>query len=115
MIRHAVNSSQTHLYLFYSNHCADSAVFLSYFQELEKKALDFRFIPTMTATCKSSHLWTGESGIISEKMLSDYLPTFKGAIWYVAGSPLFVEAMLKMLKFAGVAEEEIRCEEFVGY
>jgi ferredoxin-NADP reductase len=115
MIRHAVNNSQTHLYLFYSNRCPDSAAFLSYFQELEKKALNFRFIPTMTATGKSCHPWTGESGFISEEMLSNYLPRLKGTIWYVAGSPLFVQAMLKMLKFTGVGEEEIRCEEFVGY
>ncbi|MGE5322598.1 MAG: ferredoxin--NADP reductase [Actinomycetota bacterium] len=115
MIRHAIQNSKTHLYLFYSNHSPDTAAFLQSLQELEKKSLNFRFIPTMTAAGKSCNLWSGETGFINREMLSKYLPSLQGAICYVAGSPPFVDAMLKMLKVAGVSEEEVRCEEFVGY
>lgn len=115
MIHDAVGRSlQTELFLFYSNHCPDSAAFLQSLQELEKKTLHFRFIPTMTATAGSCQSWSGETGLISKEMLSKYLPGLQGAICYVAGSPPFVDAMLKLLTFAGVGEE-VRCEQFVGY
>jgi ferredoxin-NADP reductase len=114
MIRHAAKSSETHLYLFYSNHCPDSAAFLESLQELEKRMLNFRFIPTMTATERPYQSWSGETGSISKEMLSKYLPRLQRAICYVAGSPQFVNAMLKMLRFTGVGEE-VRCEQFVGY
>lgn len=116
MIGHAVkNSPQMQLYLFYWNRCLESAAFLQSLQELEKNAFNFRFIPTMTAAGKSCNSWSGETGFISREMLSKYLPRLQRAICYVAGSPPFVDAMLKMLKSAGVGEEEVRCEEFVGY
>jgi ferredoxin-NADP reductase len=116
MIRHSVmKSPQTQLYLFYSNNCPDNAAFLQSLQQLEKKALNFRFIPTMTATGKTCQSWTGETGPISREMLSKYLPRLQGPVCYLAGPPPFVDAMSKMLKFAGVGEDEVRCEEFVGY
>jgi ferredoxin-NADP reductase len=116
MIRHAVaNRRQTQLYLFYSNKNPESSVFLKSLQESEKKALNFRFIPTMTATDNSCDSWSGETGFISPAILSKYLPRLQGAICYLAGSPRFVGGVRKVLKFAGVGEDEIRCEEFVGY
>jgi len=114
MIRHATRNPETHLYLFYSNHCPASAAFLESLQELEKKTLNFRFIPTMTAKDSLRQPWKGETGSISKEMLSKYLPRLPGAICYVAGSPHFVDAMLKLLTFTGVGEE-VRCEQFVGY
>jgi ferredoxin-NADP reductase len=116
MIRDAtLNSPQTPLYLFYSNKNPERSVFLDALQEFEKKALNFRFIPTMTAGDGSCGTWSGETGSIDLAMLSKYLPGFDGAIFYLAGSPRFVDAMQKMLKLAGVNEEQVRVEEFVGY
>src|SRR6185312_11927264 len=92
----------------------DSAAFLESLQELEKRTLNFRLIPPMTATDNPHGSWNGETGSISKQMLSKYLPRLQGAICYVAGSPHFVNAMLKLLTFTGVGEE-VRCEQFVGY
>ena len=116
MVRHAaVKSARTALYLFYSNHTPESSAFLDSLQELEKKALNFRFIPTMTAGNGSCSAWSGETGLIDQTMLFKYVPGFGAAVFYVAGSPRFVDAMRKMLKMAGVNEEQVRGEEFVGY
>jgi|SRR6476660_2682908 ferredoxin-NADP reductase len=104
-----------HLYLFYSSPRPEDMAFLRALQELEKKTLNFRFIPTMTEMGKSHRLWTGETGFIASEMLSKYLPRLLGPIYYLAGPPRFVAGMLKMLKCAGVDENDIRCEEFVGY
>lgn len=117
MIYDAVSrGAQRDLYLFYSNHCPERAVFLQSLQELEKeKVLNFRFIPTMTATHESRQSWSGETGFICLKMLSKYLPALQRPIYYLAGSPPFIAAMLKVLKVAGVGEDDVYCEEFVGY
>lgn len=116
MILHAAKERpQYPLYLFYASHHPESAVFLKAFQELEKKAPNFRFIPTMTGIGRSHPSWSGETGFIGPEMLSRYLPNFQTSICYLAGSPRFVGAMWKMLKCAGIDEDDVRREEFVGY
>jgi ferredoxin-NADP reductase len=104
-----------HLYLFYSSPRPEDMAFLGALQKLEKKTLNFRFIPTMTEMGKSHRLWNGETGFICSEMLSKYLPRLLGPIYYLAGSPRFVADMLKLLKRAGVDKNDVRCEEFVGY
>lgn len=116
MILNAADEGLHHqLYLFYSNPYPQDAAFLKCLNELEKKTLNFRFVPTMTELDKSHPLWTGETGSICPEMLSKYLRRLQGPIYYVAGSPGFVRATLKMLQFAGVDENDIRREDFVGY
>lgn len=105
---------QHQFYLFYANQRLESAAFLKHLQELEKKALNFRFIPTMTGN-GGTHLWSGETGFIGPEMLSRYLPKLQGPIYYLAGSPRHVEAMRKMLEFSGVDAGDVRSEDFVGY
>jgi ferredoxin-NADP reductase len=116
MIRSAASEGLHHqLYLFYSSPHPQDAPFLNGLRKLERKALNFRFIPTMTEMSKSPQLWTGETGCICPEMLSKYLPRLQGPIYYLAGSPSFVADVLKMLRFAGVDESDVRCEDFVGY
>jgi ferredoxin-NADP reductase len=111
----AKNKLRRHLYLFCSNSRPESAPFLKTLQELEKTSFNFRFIPTMTAMGKSHEPWTGETTRIGPEMLSKHLPGVHAPIFYLAGSPHFVAAMLKMLKFAGADEDDIHSEDFVGY
>jgi ferredoxin-NADP reductase len=106
---------QHRLYLFYANQRPESAAFLKSLQELEKKALKFRFIPTMTGIGGTHSSWSGETGFIAPEMLSRYLPKLQGPIYYLAGPPRQVEAMRKMLESSGVDAADVRSEEFVGY
>jgi hypothetical protein len=55
------------------------------FPGVREKMLNFRFIPTMTATDSPCRSWSGETGSISKEMLSKYLPRLQGAVCYVAG------------------------------
>lgn len=106
---------QCPLYLFYSNHHPKRAVFLKALQELEKKTPNFRFIPTMTGIGRTHPSWSGETGFIGPEMLSRHLPNFQSPVCYLAGPPRFVAAMWEMLKCAGLDEDDVRREEFVGY
>jgi ferredoxin-NADP reductase len=116
MILYAANQRpECPLYLFYSNQRPERAVFLNDLQELEKTMLNFRFIPTMTGIGSSHPSWPGETGSIGPEMLSRHLPSFQSPICYLAGPPRFVAEMWEMLKCAGMDEDDIRTEEFVGY
>jgi ferredoxin-NADP reductase len=103
------------LYLFYANQRPETAAFLESFQELEKKASKFQFIPTMTGIGGTHRSWSGETGFIGPEMLSRYLPKLQGPIYYLAGPPRQVAAMRKMLEFSGVDAGDVRREEFIGY
>ena len=63
----------------------------------------------------SKNTWKDETGLIDKKMLSKYLTTLQGPIYYSAGPPAMVAGMRKMLVAAGVDEDDIRTEEFGGY
>ena len=57
----------------------------------------------------------GETGLITQEMLSRHLSSLHGPIYYIAGPPAMVTAMRKMLVGANVDEDDIRTEEFGGY
>jgi Na+-transporting NADH:ubiquinone oxidoreductase subunit NqrF len=82
---------------------------------LEKSNPNFQLICTMTELPQSQKGWKGETGLIDKEMLSRYLTTLQGPIYYSAGPPAMVTGMTKMLVGAGVDEDDIRTEEFGGY
>ncbi|HEX7158483.1 MAG TPA: hypothetical protein VF214_05700, partial [Edaphobacter sp.] len=52
---------------------------------------------------------------IDKGMLSKYLPSLEGPIYYMAGPPAMVAAMRGVITEAGVDKDDIRSEEFSGY
>jgi len=69
----------------------------------------------MTEVSKSKKEWKGETVLIDKEMLSRHLGVLQGPIYYIAGPPTMVTAMRETLVSAGVEEDDIRAEEFVGY
>jgi Na+-transporting NADH:ubiquinone oxidoreductase subunit NqrF len=69
----------------------------------------------MTEMSKSKKAWTGETALIDKKMLCGHLANLQGPIYYIAGPPTLVTAMRETLVSAGVEENDIRIDEFVGY
>jgi ferredoxin-NADP reductase len=103
------------LYLFYSNRRPEDSAFLETLKALEVTNPNFRLICTMTEMSKSKKDWKGETALIDKKMLSRHLANLRGPIYYIAGPPAMVTAMREMLVSAGVEENDIRTDEFVGY
>jgi ferredoxin-NADP reductase len=103
------------LYLLYSNRRPEDAAFLNTLQTLEATNPNFHLICTMTEMSKSKKEWKGETVLIDNEMLSRYLTTLHGPIYYIAGPPAMVAGMRKMLVSAGVDEDDIRTEDFAGY
>jgi ferredoxin-NADP reductase len=103
------------LYLFYSNRRPEDAPFLTTLRELEKTNPNYRFVGTMTDMSRSNQPWDGETGWIDKEMLSRYIESLQGPVYYIAGPPAMVSGMRSMLVHAGVDEDDVRTEEFAGY
>jgi ferredoxin-NADP reductase len=103
------------LYLFYSNRRPEDAAFLGALKALETTNPNFQLICTMTEMSKSKKEWKGETALIDKEMLRRHLADLQGPIYYIAGPPTMVTAMCETLLSAGVEENDIRTDEFVGY
>jgi ferredoxin-NADP reductase len=116
MLRDAAQSGLARdLWLFYSNRRPEDAAFLEELMSLPKRNPKIRFVGTMVEMDKSSRTWNGERGFLDRAMLERHLKSLSGAVYYIAGPPGLVEAMQKMLLAAGVAEDAIHTDEFIGY
>jgi ferredoxin-NADP reductase len=116
IVRQADHDRLPHkLHLFYSNPRPEDVAFLDTLQMLEKSNPNFQLVCTMTAMPRSQKEWKGETGLISQEMLSRHLASLDGPIYYIAGPPAMVADMGKMLVGANVNEDDIRTEEFGGY
>ncbi len=116
MIRHATQGHLPHqIYLFYSNRRPEDAAFLSELQQMDQNNWRCRLIAVMTEPEKSAQPWSGERGLIRMELIERYVAESARSIYYLAGPPGMVTAMLDMLKSAGVTEQALRYEEFYGY
>ena len=116
MLRQAAQDrSPQPLFLAYSNRRPEDAAFVDELQELERQNRHFRLMATMTDMGKSAREWRGETGIIDADMLKRCVGNAAAPVYYVVGPPAMVEAMQGTLAAAGIAEDNIRTEEFLGY
>jgi ferredoxin-NADP reductase len=107
--------SPRRILLFYSVRVPEEAAFLEELQEMEQYNRRYKLICTVTQPEKAKMPWQGETGRISIGMLSKWIPDLSVPIYYIAGPPDMVDGVRQMLVSSGIAEEDIRAEEFYGY
>jgi ferredoxin-NADP reductase len=101
--------------LFYSNHAPEDTAFLEELRALAARNPQFTFVATMTQMGQSHDEWAGETGYVTRAMLERYIDDLTVTIYYCSGPATLVSAMRQLLTEAGVNEDNIRTEEFVGY
>src|ERR1700675_5158605 len=111
----AESLSPLRIFLFYSVRLLEEAAFLEELQEMERYNGRYKLICTVTQPEKASMSWRGETGRISIEMLSKWIPDLSVPIYCIAGPPAMVTGVRNMLIGSGIAEEDIRAEEFFGY
>ncbi len=111
----AESLSPRKIILFYSVRVPEEAAFLEELQKIERCNGRFKLISTVTRPEKVRIPWQGETGRISIEMLSKWIPDLSVPIYFIAGPPGMVTGMRQMLIGSGIAEEDIRAEEFSGY
>jgi len=115
MLRHAVQERAARdLVLVYSNRRPEDSAFLAELQGFERALASFRLIATMTEA-QPPQTWHGPTGMIDAALLRKITQPLPSAVHYVAGPPAMVEAMRDALESLGVADDDIRSEEFFGY
>lgn len=115
VVRAAREKLAHHIYLFYSNHRPEDAVFLEELQSLQQQNSNYKLIATMTSMEKSKRAWQGETGFIDKAMLERNLQGAASPIYYTAGPASMVKAMQSLLHQIGVDDDDICVEEFPGY
>jgi len=116
MLRQAAEErSPQPLFLAYSNRRPEDAAFLDELQQLERQNQRFRLLATMTDMSKSARAWAGETGYVDADKLRRFVGDITAPVYYLVGPPAMVEGMQQTLAAAGIAEEQIRTEEFYGY
>ena len=114
MARDAAHRHLAHrIVLFYGNRRPEDAAFLDELSAMDNP--NFRLVAAMSEADKSALPWRGERGFIDRAMLARHLPDLKGPVYYFAGPPAMAMAMQQMLSGAGVADDDMRSEEFYGY
>ena len=116
MLRQAARDHAPHsLLLLYSNRRPEDAAFLGELQELERQNGNFRLVATMTEMSKSARKWGGQTGFVDADLIKRAAGGLMAPIYYGVGPPAMVAAMQETLRGTGVADNDIRSEEFYGY
>ena len=116
MLRQAARDHAPHsLLLLYSSRRPEDAAFLGELQELERQNGNFRLVATMTEMSKSARKWGGQTGFVDADLIKRAAGRLTAPIYYVVGPPAMVAAMQETLRGTGVADDDIRSEEFYGY
>jgi ferredoxin-NADP reductase len=116
MLRQAAHErAPERLALLYSNRRPEDAAFLEELQQLEGRHEKFRLVATMTDMGGSSLKWNGPTELLNVQLIRGAAAGFVAPVYYVVGPPRMVMAMQETLRGAGVADADIRSEEFYGY
>jgi ferredoxin-NADP reductase len=116
IIRHATHEGIAQpIVLLYSNRRPEDSAFLAELQALQESNPDFRLVATMTEMEKSARPWAGERRFVDAAFVREAVLHLPDPIFYVAGPPAMVEAIRRTLAEAGIDEDDIRSEDFVGY
>jgi len=98
--------------LVYSNRTPGDAPFLSELEALARRGSGFRLVQAMTDVVAAAGTW---GGMVDPDFLARHLPRAVAATHYLAGPPALVGGLRRALAAMGVAEEDIRTDEFYGY
>ncbi|GAA3718063.1 FAD-dependent oxidoreductase [Oceanisphaera sediminis] len=101
--------------LFYANRRPEDAAFLDELTQVCADDPGCTLVATMSQAEQSAQHWQGERGYVDRAMLARYLTDLTRPVYYLDGPPGLVVAMKTMLVDAGVAEDQLRTEEFAGY
>ncbi len=106
---------QQDIVLLFSNHRPEDAPFLQELEQLARQNKRFRMTATMTDMNKSGQPWNGPTGLVDREKIHTEMHNLDRPVFYLAGPPGLISAVLPVITELGVSEDDIKFEEFVGY
>lgn len=101
--------------LLYSARMPDDAPYLGELVDLAARNPRLHVVPTMTDPGAAAAGWTGRTGRIDAALLAESVPDLAAPLYYLCGPAGMVRGMRGVLAEAGVNDDDIRTEEFLGY
>jgi ferredoxin-NADP reductase len=92
-----------------------SAPYLDELQALDRSNPNITVVATMTGPEAVNAGWRGLTGHIDAALLTRYVPDVTEPIFYLCGPARMVRGMRDVLADAGVDDDDVRTEEFLGY
>jgi len=103
---------QTRITLLYGCNTEADIVFRNELEDIQRYKNNFKLVITLT---EAESNWKGYVGRINNEMIRSEIPDYQRTIFYSCGPPAMVGAMSNLLKSLGVAEENVKVENFEGY
>lgn len=75
---------------------------------------DFRYVTVLSKSEEPCALSDDERGHICEPIIEKYVDDIQGSLYYIVGSPQFIEAIAAMLADLGVPKEQCKQDPFTG-
>jgi glycine betaine catabolism B len=115
MIKYLVDRNEKRdVVLFYSNKTAADIAYKQIFDEAERR-MGIKTIYNLTDQKNIPAGWSGSTGYIDGRMISEQLPDFKQRTFYLSGPRTMVEAFEKTLSGLGVHHSQIKTDFFPGF
>ncbi len=116
MIRYVAQKNlPVSIYLFVSFSTIKELIFYKELSQIAIEKPNIKIIYTITHPKESQDNWQGEIGRISDTLIKKYVLDIQKPIYYIAGPPKMVEAMVLMVSQMGISADKIRKENFSGY
>lgn len=98
--------------VFYGNRDECNIPYAEEFREMGESRPDIRFVHVLE---RASDAWTGERGFITADVVRRHVDPLDGRTWIVAGPPVMIDVMTKVLDDLEVPKERRELERFAGY
>lgn len=105
----------TSIYLIYSNPTPKLITFRKELEKWSKSSAYFSLNMTITRPENSKEKWKGLTERIDEQILKSQITNLKSQTFWLCGSPVFVDAMEKILGNLNIGSGSVRSEKFSGY
>lgn len=106
----------TDMILLYSNSTEADIIFKDDFDDIQRTSGNFHVAYTLTGSDIDSRKWSGRRGYIDADMVRGEIPDYKERIFYICGPSIMVTTLVDMLRDSlGIAEDNIKTENFTGY
>jgi ferredoxin-NADP reductase len=99
--------------LLYSNRSEEEIVYRAELQALADRNPWFQIRITLTGTPPGG--WNGSTGRVSARWIGESTSDIPNPLYYVCGTPQFVQDQLALLTSMGVNEADLDWEPFRGY
>lgn len=117
MIRYVADTHlETLIVLVYANSVPEEIAFREELEGIARNLGSLRIVNTITRPDESSRPWTGRTGRIDPDVIRESTHGLHDALYYVCGTPGFVDSLVGILiEQMDVDERDIRLERFLGY